>query len=70
MFTCPFNVGDRVMFKNRVQTTTVGMVITKIDYTLFGPRIQIDHEYSWWVPGNFITFKEWKELVQELAKSC
>jgi len=68
MFTCPFNVGDRVMFKNRVQTTTVGMRIEEIDYTLFGVRLKV--EGKWWSPGNFTSFKEWKELVQQLAKSC
>ena len=54
----PFQVGDRVMFARRCQTTTAGMPVEAVDITMFDVRLRVNGQ--WWVPECFMPFEQWR----------
>jgi hypothetical protein len=58
--SCPFKVGELVMFKNRCQFTSGGMPVQAVDANMFDVRIQVGG--LWWTPECFIRHSEWLAL--------
>lgn len=59
MHTSKYKQGDLVMFANRVQNCTTGMVVQSVDSNMFDSRLKVND--LWWTEDCFMPFTKWKQ---------